>query len=511
MKNAADVPTEIKNAIAADTPRLFPQALLGIIFAEAKGGDLAKARSDYENWRPQLERIAGKSSTLAADLILVDTHLAVYEDVPFGHDSVARLEEARSLLGEGDLIGQALALNHLCNASLQMGDLDVAQRHAEQAIRLYHQGNAVFGALHLHTHLAQIRLMRGDLIGAGDVLQTMEAKLGELPGEAQWLIAVARILRAEVAYEANDLEQAARLCEVAFELVEHKDAWFDILTSAYRVRTRLAFAKAGLPGALEALSHAEQIARDRRMPRLYRLMQVERLRALTLSDETRTAMQLLAEIGLSTDRTQLEESNDPAFRQGTTFVAVARLMVRTRRAREALEFVAPAEDLAIRRGQLLALAKLRVIAASAHWLLRRRVEATSSLLSAIRLLGDQPFSRFILDEGADIRPIVRAALDGDHVSVPPTRAQRNRLSELMHYWATRRRGSETRSRANSASIHRRYLELLAFGHSNKEIARIMGVSENTVKYHLKHIFRDLDADNRGRAVQRARGLGLIDR
>lgn len=247
---------------------------------------------------------------------------------------------------EDDLIGQALACNHLCNIALQVGDLAAAQNRAEESIRLYRQANADFGALHLHTHLAQIRLMRGDLLGSAEVLHGMVEKLEALPGESDWLIAVARILRAEVAYAANNVGQAEQLCKAALDLVEHKVAWFDILTAAYRIKTRLAYADSGLPGALEALTHAERIARDRGMPRLYRLLQIERLRALTLSDETRTAVRLLSEIGLSTDRPQLEESDDLAFRQGTTFVAVARLMVRTRRAADALEFIGPAEDLA---------------------------------------------------------------------------------------------------------------------------------------------------------------------
>ncbi|MDF0603209.1 LuxR C-terminal-related transcriptional regulator [Psychromarinibacter sp. C21-152] len=492
-----------------NTVQRFPEAILGIIFAEAKSGDIDRARRDFDLWHDDLAE-ASAGGTLAADLVLVDIHLSVYEDRPFDDATVERLEGARVQLPDHDFIGKALASNLLCNIALQMGDFDQAQKCAEQAIQLYRQGDGEFGALHLHTHLAQIRLMRGDLLGAGEVLQSMEKNLSEMPGQAQWLIAVARILRAEVAYEANDLHEASRLCATAFALVEHRDAWFDILTAAYRVNTRLAFSESGLPGALEALSHGEQIARDRGMPRLFRLMQIERLRALTLSNETRSAARLLTEIGLSTDRTRLEESDDLAFRQGTTFVAVARLMVRTRRAREALEFIAPAEDLAIRRGQLLALAKLRVIAAAAHWGLGSRVDATSSLLSAIRLLGDQPFCRFILDEGPEMAVIVQAALDGDHVSVPPTPAQRRRLSEMMHHWATSAWAGKGQRRAGAADLRRRYLELMAVGHSNKEIARIMGVTTNTVKYHLKEIFRDLGADNRGRAVQRARDPGLLD-
>lgn len=506
----AHEPLEAGQAISDELAQLWPQAVLGIIFSEAKGGATVKARNDFQRWKSAFETMAQSSPELAVDIELVDMHLAVYEDRSFAQSDLERMRIVRQNVAEGDHIGRGLACNHLCNIALQMGDFDLAQKYAEQAIRAYLDGKADFGAMHLHTHLAQIRLMRGDLDGASDVLRSMEAQLGRLPGQAQWLISVARILRAEVAYEANDLEQAKLLFRAAFSHVEHKDAWFDILTAAYRVSTRLAFAESGLPGALEALSHAEQMAQDRAMPRLYRLMKVERVRALTLSDELRAATNLLSEIGVSTDRSQLEESQDLAFRQGTTFVAVARLMVRNRRSQDALSFIAPAEDLAIRRGQLLSLAKLRVVAATAHWQLGSRMEATSSLLSAIRLLGEQPFYRFILDEGPQMQFIVQAALDGDYVSVRPTRSQRRRLSEMMQYWVTQGRVNPGQEKSDVADLHHRYIELLALGHANKEIARIMGVSENTVKYHLKQIFRELDADNRGRAVQRARDLGWLE-
>ena len=510
MREAYDYPLGIGRSIDSETLETWPQAVLGVLFAEAKSGETVQARQNFQKWRGALDDMAATNEQLAIDIELVDMHLSVYEDQPFSQTDQDRILSVCQRIPETDHVAQGLACNHLCNIALQMGDFDLAQKYAEKAIREYQEGHADFGAMHLHTHLAQIRLMRGDLDGAGEILRSMEAQLGRLPGQPQWLISVARILLAEVAYETNDIEQASLLFKAAFSHIERKDAWFDIMTAAFRVSTRLAFAESGLPGALEALSHAEQVAQERTMPRLGRLMNVERVRALTLSDELKAATRLLGEIGISTDRSQLEESQDIAFRQGTTFVAVARLMVRNRRALDALAFIAPAEDLAIRRGQLLSLAKLRVIAATAHWQLGSRVEATSSLLSAIRLLGQQPFYRFILDEGPQMRFIVQAALDGDFVSVPPTRSQRRRLSEMMQYWATRGRVGTTKNGAETLDLHRRYVELLALGHANKEIARIMGVSTNTVKYHLKQVFRELEADNRSRVVQRARDLGWFD-
>jgi LuxR family maltose regulon positive regulatory protein len=54
------------------------------------------------------------------------------------------------------------------------------------------------------------------------------------------------------------------------------------------------------------------------------------------------------------------------------------------------------------------------------------------------------------------------------------------------------------------------LKLLADGMSNKQIARVMDVSDETVKWHLKNLFIKLDAGTRKHAVDRARLLGLLE-
>jgi DNA-binding CsgD family transcriptional regulator len=53
------------------------------------------------------------------------------------------------------------------------------------------------------------------------------------------------------------------------------------------------------------------------------------------------------------------------------------------------------------------------------------------------------------------------------------------------------------------------LALLAAGQSNKEIARSLDISPNTVKSHILHLFEKLEVERRTQAIQKARELRLV--
>jgi len=54
------------------------------------------------------------------------------------------------------------------------------------------------------------------------------------------------------------------------------------------------------------------------------------------------------------------------------------------------------------------------------------------------------------------------------------------------------------------------LQLVAAGLSNKAIGQRLSISENTVKYHMKHVLQKLGAQNRTEAVSIAMRAGLIE-
>ncbi|MCK8488295.1 response regulator transcription factor [Paenibacillus sp. MBLB2552] len=55
----------------------------------------------------------------------------------------------------------------------------------------------------------------------------------------------------------------------------------------------------------------------------------------------------------------------------------------------------------------------------------------------------------------------------------------------------------------------RIVQYMAEGLSNRQIAESLHITSETVKYHLKNVFRKLDVNNRVKALQRAKELKII--
>jgi DNA-binding CsgD family transcriptional regulator len=84
-------------------------------------------------------------------------------------------------------------------------------------------------------------------------------------------------------------------------------------------------------------------------------------------------------------------------------------------------------------------------------------------------------------------------------------------------WKLTTRGAPGPFQRNAAAISTlgltrqeiRILEQLAAGQSNKEIARALGLSPNTVKTHVANLFAKLEVARRTQAIGKARDLRLI--
>ena len=508
MQNQLDWSNSIHQPVDVSFIRNYPHTALAKAFLLAKWGQTQNARNYLDKfksiWETQKHPI-----TIAMDLALVDAHTCVYEDKELQEAELVALLDVLQRQASSDLIGQALVANHLSTFALHAGEIDKSQKYAQRAIQLYRQGSAEYGSLHMYAHLGQIHMLRGDLNGAAKQYLCMEESANSTGTASEcYLQAIGRALRAEVAYEMNNLRGSSQLLQQSLPIVEAHDAWIDVLVAAYKVKVRLAFLEGGLPAALSQIVHANGIAELRGMPRLQRIMQLEKIRALTLGNELNAAESEVQKI----DQYALEifdDTNDQFDSiQCLGIVILLRFWIRRGRERRALSVIKQLEGILVVSGKLLIVAKLRVLKALAHWQLGEQKQAKSAMIQGLALLGEQPFRRFVLDEGETAQSLVSFILQETSETLQFSRVTRKRLQELSFNWS---RGESalghSSSRINlplhktSKSQQQCCLELLEQGFSNHEIAKTMGISINTVKYHLKNLYRIMGVNNRASAVR----------
>lgn len=86
---------------------------------------------------------------------------------------------------------------------------------------------------------------------------------------------------------------------------------------------------------------------------------------------------------------------------------------------------------------------------------------------------------------------------------------RTMATKILGEFTRLARGHEDRREEKLSAREREVLELLTKGASNKEIASALGISENTVKNHLKNILEKLHLENRVQAAAFALREGVI--
>lgn len=135
------------------------------------------------------------------------------------------------------------------------------------------------------------------------------------------------------------------------------------------------------------------------------------------------------------------------------------------------------------------------VRASACEALGMRADADRALADALRRAAPEHMVRAVADTPGPLAAVV-------------ARARPNGVP-LAFLENVRRRTERDASPAGLTERERAVLILLAGGHSNKGLARTLGISVSTVKTHLHHAFRKLGARSRTHALARARDLGLL--
>jgi len=107
-------------------------------------------------------------------------------------------------------------------------------------------------------------------------------------------------------------------------------------------------------------------------------------------------------------------------------------------------------------------------------------------------------------EAAQLRAMIDAVARGEAAISPATAAR------IIRHLSTLGAAADEPATERLTARELDVLRLVTAGRRNKEIATELGISENTVKYHLRNILEKLHAESRTEVATRAVREGLVD-
>lgn len=484
----------------------FPRTILGLAISAAKRGEIDVSLNLMTLAQ---EAIGPAEADLQAEFRLVSALLDLYSDRLTPPDAVAQLEADITPMAGVDPVRLALTQNLLCFFSLQSARFGAAIRYGRLSVVAFRAAGSDFGAAHLPLHVGQAEFLSGQIENGRATLSGHVARcMAELGPDAD-LTLMAQVLLAEVDLESGqDGAGFSGFLDRAIEQLGHRDSWFDPLASAIVSRLRIALLAGA--DADEVLRRAEAIAERRHYTRLVRLTGHLRIEALLGSGQRSEVAELVAAAGAG--QAASIPGGDPVNLRGLPLAALeARLCMESGDFGRALHLLAVPLARAEAEGNAPRLVRLGVM--RAHVLLGMG-DAGAAWTGIRQLALRQRVERLCLpfaEEGAGFASFLRerlAMLDpGSLVArrLAPGLALLDRLRPNPRAHALP--AGPAQLTASEADV----LVRLERGLSNKEIARSLAISGNTVKFHLANIYRKLDAPSRTVALARARDCGLLVR
>jgi len=228
---------------------------------------------------------------------------------------------------------------------------------------------------------------------------------------------------------------------------------------------------------------------------------------LLRADQVATAREVLDQSGIRIEDYQSATEHLIAWRErDAAVVAITHLLIREGKLAEALSWLAQFAQQARDDGHVRVRMKCQVLLAIAHDRLGNAQDCDQHLSAALELSTRSRYIRPFLDHQEELQQVlVRYVAKPEPAGVESTHTSHARQLLNRFDETTVHTGEEPLLSPRESEV----LERLVQGYSNKVIARSIGISESTVRFHLRNMFVKLNVNSRLKAVTVARQQHLI--
>jgi LuxR family maltose regulon positive regulatory protein len=319
-------------------------------------------------------------------------------------------------------------------------------------------------------------------------------------------------LLAYIRYDQGRMDEAEALILDRVPMISAGAMLECVLRSAL-VLVRIAEWRGNLERAYALLEQAESLGHARRWGRLVAAAMAERVR-LYLAEGR------IMESGASVDRldrltTEYVATTRCAWSEIRVCATLARaqLALAHQRPRDSIALLKPLLDDAEAAQDHHLVLRLTLQLAIASLSASESTQATTIFRRVVSMAAPARICQTILEQGLLVGPFLLGAPENlQRTGMNPELLPY--LQDLLSRWRARFQ-SERPARSASGVVgslsarERTILEMIGEGKSNKEIARTLDITPETVKSHVKKIFVKLAVEKRAQAVARAQSLGLV--
>ncbi|MBN9342731.1 MAG: LuxR family transcriptional regulator, partial [Comamonadaceae bacterium] len=480
--------------------RTQPQVQLAVAWGLALAMRFAEAGPLLDEIeRAAHQALAGQAlhDTLGECLAIRAVNTALQDDTLQAH-AIARQWHERG--HAGDAFTRNAMSNVMRYVHWKSGDLVRVYEQPWVATPPGDEQQIAFSTVYRHTLLGCIELQRARL-GLAERHAREALRCAHSHGGAQSVsMALAAPLMAQLHYQQGRHEEAGDLLAPLMPLIDNT-AMHEAMVQAYQVLANTAYRQRRHAQAFELLERAEALGYNRGWDRLVGAMLLERIRLLVFEgrlDEARaTAIRL--------QRLAAHAHAEPPCARSDLLVlrdiALARMALADQRIGEARQAFARLLQAAQDAAQDLRALQIGACLAIAHMAAGEQEACFAQLRATLQDAQRSGALRSVLDEGDELRGLLARFLVSRECSGECVDLVRHLMAAAPATAAVQSALTEREARV---------IGLVAQGCSNKEIARALAISAETVKTHLKHIFEKLGVQQRSQAVLMARSLGLMD-
>jgi len=476
-----------------------PVLLVTQAYLEIKLGEFANAQHLLERYQnfPGPQQAAHQDDYISVRSLL-DDYLDTFWHDPQRVDDISAHLEA---MPEHSLASATLRC--MCAVGeARRGDFTAALEHAKIALTgMRHVGN-VIGIGYALFHLGQNHVHLGQLNQAEAVYQQALQVADAYFGVDSTLKGYGQCLLAHIHYWRGEIAQARTRLDGGLPLLDPRDGRLDVFVSALETRVALTRTQQGAQAALVLLDQHEQDARALGLARLHELIHAWRLDALLDLEDSQKAEQA---IDLGAWDTRFESALQHSrhwWEQTALGLALARWHARGGRSGMAVGILRHLERTCIQGARELHLAQTR---AHLALLLQQRGEiaqALDTLGPALDYVAAQQAWQVLLLLGPPAQSLFHLARQRD----PLAHRGSARYQVLQHVLKALQ--GQHAPLDGFSPREQAVLAQMCHGHTNKQIARELNLSENTVKFHLKNIFRKLGVNTRSAAMAAVHALEI---